>query len=399
MSEQNQLTKNREKISKLEEAVSSLKDQIEDGMYQAVHGKSRAKKRSAHKFSRDDDVDDFYDRTSTAGQVDSGEAEDEDSLVQKWKTTLADWKTRQPALVRAKRQVELLKNQIDAVEDEEDAFFLKNDLDLARDNYDKSSQLSKEMEEELSSTERLLAIVNPKLKWNREEGLIGPDIEDELASRQREREEEEKKKTDASGDLSMPPPPVMQTRQGDMMMPPPPPVRDTAMPPPPPAVPSNEQTTVEESLPTAQSESNVSTMPPPPSVATTKRALGPSRPPTQDVSGDPPASPPRINEASDEPPRKKRQLGPSRPPVAALGTLAALRRAADPSFGEASEARCDGSGEGSRRSSKTKEGDSRQKSQVSGAPSFDARKDEWKAPKGQDGSGRTALNKKFEGRY
>ena len=127
--QQNQLTKNREKISKLEEAASSLKDQIEDGMHQAVHGKSCARKRSGHKFSRDDDVDDFYDRTSAAGQVDPGEAEDEDLLVQKWKTTLADWKARQPAFVRARRQVELLQNQIDAVEDDEDdedAFFLKN---------------------------------------------------------------------------------------------------------------------------------------------------------------------------------------------------------------------------------------------------------------------------------
>ena len=122
--QQNQLTKNREKISKLEEAASSLKDQIEDGMHQAVHGKSRARKRPGHKFSRDDDVDDFYDRTSAAGQADPGEAEDEESLVQKWKTTLADWKARQPAFVRARRQVELLQNQIDAVEDDEDAFFL-----------------------------------------------------------------------------------------------------------------------------------------------------------------------------------------------------------------------------------------------------------------------------------
>ena len=195
----------------------------------------------------------------------------------------------------------------------------------------------------------------------------------------------------------MPPPPM--TRRGDTMMPPPPPVCDAAMPPPPPAVPSKERTSVEESLPAAQSESSVSTMPPPPSVASTKRALGPSRPPTQDVSnGDPPAAPARINEAADEPPRKKRQLGPSRPPVAVMGTLAALRRAADPSVGEAPEARCDGPSGGSSRSSKT-EGGVRKKSQVSGAPSFDARKDEWKAPKGQDGSGRTALNKKFEGRY
>jgi len=395
--QQNQLTKNREKISKLEEAASSLKDQIEDGMHQAVHGKSRARKRTGHKFSRDDDVDDFYDRTSAAGQADPGEAEDEDSLVQKWKTTLADWKARQPALVRARRQVELLQNQIDAVEDDEDAFFLKNDLDLARDNYDKSSQSSKEMEEELNSTERLLAIVNPKLKWNREEGLIGPGIEDELASRQREREEKE----DAHGDQSMPPPPVMPTRRGETMMPPPP-ARDTAMPPPPPTVSLIEQTTVEESHPTAQSESGDATMPPPPpSVATAKRTLGPSRPPTQDVSdGDPPAAPARTNdETADEPPRKKRQLGPSRPPAAVQGTLAALRRAADPSFGGASETRCGGSSEGPRRSSKAKESESRNKGQGSGAPSFDARKDEWKAPKGQDGSGRTALNKKFEGRY
>lgn len=136
-------------------------------MHQAVHGKSCARKRSGHKFSRDDDVDDFYDRTSAAGQVDPGEAEDEDLLVQKWKTTLADWKARQPAFVRARRQVELLQNQIDAVEDDEDAFFLKNVIWTWLGTITTSPRSRrKEMEEELRSTERLLAIVNPKLKWN-----------------------------------------------------------------------------------------------------------------------------------------------------------------------------------------------------------------------------------------
>lgn len=35
---------------KLEEVLSSLKDQIKDGVSQAVNGKSRAKKRLVHKF-------------------------------------------------------------------------------------------------------------------------------------------------------------------------------------------------------------------------------------------------------------------------------------------------------------------------------------------------------------
>ena len=62
--------------------------------------------------------------------------------------------------------------------------------------------------------------------------------------------------------------------------------------------------------------------------------------------------------------------------------------------------RCGGSSDGSiRSSSETKENESRNKSQGSSAPSFDARKNEWKAHKGQNGSGRAALNKKFEGRY
>jgi hypothetical protein len=30
---------------------------------------------------------------------------------------------------------------------------------------------------------------------------------------------------------------------------------------------------------------------------------------------------------------------------------------------------------------------------------MDTKKDEWVAPKGQDGSGRTKLNEKFAGRY
>ena len=87
--------------------------------------------------------------------------------------------------------------------------------------------------------------------------------------------------------------------------------------------------------------------------------------------------PPMVNK--DIPPKKKKKIhGPSRPPSNIQGTLAALTPVSDARTGATST-------------------DSQQKKKTQVISN--QKEDLWKAPADQDGSGRTALNDKFKGRY
>ena len=123
-----------------------------------------------------------------------------------------------------------LQRQIDTTGDEEDAFFIQNDLNLIKDDVKKAIGRLEEIEDELKDVERLLKIVNSKLRWDREEGLIGTDVNIDA------------KKT--NGGVLKTEISIIEQNESAMMMMPPPPKTATAastsatssfdMPPPPP---------------------------------------------------------------------------------------------------------------------------------------------------------------------
>jgi hypothetical protein len=209
--------------------------------------------------------------------------------------------------------------------DDEDVFFLKNDLQLAEDVLEKAKEQQRRNKEDLDETERLLKIVNDKLHFDRASGYIG------VGSPPRPE----------NTSLMMPPPPLPSTAQPSMILP-----------------------------ATTWNSSNAS-MPPPPR--------------------HPPASMNvvEIEQQAVEPPlaKKPRVLGPSAPPSASQGsisgTLAFLsNKGAFTSVSVTEQKR-----------------PHKKDAQSSGQASFDSKKDEWRAPEGQDGSGLTKLNAKFAGRY
>ena len=63
------------------------------------------------------------------------------------------------------------KAKIDCVgdndEEGEGTFFMKNDLNLDKENVTKATRRLEAIEQELHDTECLLKIVNPKLSWDR----------------------------------------------------------------------------------------------------------------------------------------------------------------------------------------------------------------------------------------
>ncbi|KAL7529648.1 hypothetical protein ACHAWF_003065 [Thalassiosira exigua] len=371
-----QLDKNQERIGTLEKEVHDLKEHIEDGMHTAIHGKERTGRRSKEKdiyeAGEDDDVDDFYDRTATSSkrQRTANKAESEQELVQKWKSFLEALAQQQSVVARALDRCAALQKQIDSCNDDEDAFFLKNDLALANDNLSKAKGSVQETSKELDEVEYLLKVVNSNLVWDRSRGLIGRDIEKAIKTSSHLPEKKDAVDVADEGDMQMmPPPPPVALAAVSLEMPPPPPkiTASSEMPPPAPVItavasehsPTEQQSVIRTSKkPKADGEFGDRSMVPPPGSARNVREIG-------------------------SPGKKMKQIGPMRPPARVQGTLAALKQAVSQPA-----------------DSRPKQLPSNEKNKTSAVPKkFDPRKDEWKAPCDQDGSGRTSLHDKFKGRY
>lgn len=379
-----QLAKNTERITTLEKEVGNLKDRIEDGMHTVIHGKERVNKRKPRKEDNynDDDVDDFYDRTASSSkrQRTDNEAQSEQSLIQKWKSLLEDHSKQQRVAAHAFERSTALQNQINnSKEDDEDAFFLKNDLELANENLSKAKISLEEMEKELDEAEYLLKIVNPKLLWDRKEGLIGTNIvkREEASSNATQNNDV----VEESDSIMMPPPPVALTvATAASSMPPPPPMAaaSSAMPPPPSMVIAS--SSMHPPPPTATAPSSISTFP------EQKQILGPMRPLTNSDSDKQSMHHSAKSDNTTEPQKKdsKKRMGPMRPP--AQGTLAALKQVTSKTSQAPDSRQSNGN-------------DQQKKKAPMIANPFEQQKDEWRAPVNQDGSGRTALHDKFKGRY
>jgi len=365
-----QLAKNKDRILSLEKDVANLKDRIEDGMHAAIHGKDRAKKRSKEedRYENDDDVDDFYDRTASSSKRprnENNEAESEESLIEKWKSLLDERPRQQRVASRALNRCTALQQRIDdSTEDDEDAFFLQNDLSLANENLSKATKTLEETGKELDEVGYLLKIVNPKLVWDRKEGLIGTDIAEKMEGQTLN---QNKNDIDATG------------RDSTMMPPPPPSINASlSMPPPPPmkAAPSSKQ--------------------PPPEQRKISIPVIPATTSDDGKSSDKlPTRLPNNLERATTPQKKRKLMGPMRPPANVQGTLAALKQAASQPTRATTGSRSESSS--SHPSGHNSAPPPKNKAVISDP--FDSRKDVWNAPVDQDGSGRTALHDKFKGRY
>ena len=354
--QQKQLAKNQERITTLEKEINNLKNRIEDGMHNSIHGGQRkVKKRQKEKsqYNEDDEIDDFYDRTASSSKrqrMEDVNADSEESLLSKWKALIEERKQQQQLVSRALDRCTALQQQIDSSKEDDDAFFIQNDLDLANENLSKAQKAIEKTDKELDNVEYLLQIVNPKLEWDRREGLIGIDIaqmRDTLVK--------------VPTSTMMPPPPTMNAPSGSLM-PPPPSISATSesLMPPPPSIASE---TLE--------------MPPPPSKPVMpEQVMMPPPNHVDDKSNDELSlmlPPPKVKK--DVPPQKKKHIGPRRPPSNIQGTLAALTQT-------------------SKTGATSTDSQQKKKTLIT-----NTKEDLWKAPADQDGSGRTALNDKFKGRY
>jgi hypothetical protein len=350
--QESQLQKNDERMKKWLEEIEEMEHELHEKLFPDREREGNKKRHHHSPQVEDDDADDcvFYDRTkhSTDDLFDEGETQA--SLTIKWKSLRTDWKQCSGTLKHEEQKVDQLAQRIRVSDpSDEDTFFLQNDLDLAKDSLERTKQRHESILHNLKETERLLRIVNDNLEMDLETGFIG-----------------DFKLAPEMPPPPPPPPPGPSSPRAFSVPPPPPPPRmssspDTSMPPPPRLAPSPEASTPPP--PQLASSPEASSMPPPPRLASSGSDAMPPPPP---------------------PLKRKRVLGPTempppppsarRPSAAApMGTLSIL--------------------------SSSEKVDKRKQMETKSSQGSDPRKDVWKAPADQDGSGMTKLNAKFAGRY
>lgn len=353
-----ELTEGQEKqLQRNIERESILKITIRDKeeiLYDRINGKKEKKSRHAkrkammeYKNSFKEDDDDYFDRTKTSSMNKNGnnhstkiitETESEETLTQKWNKRVEEQKhLRGTALYQGNNRVATLNSRLKQMQasGDEEAFFVENDLQLARETNKKVESSLAEGNTAIDEIEKLLKVVNPNIYCDRKTGFIGVGQPSTSSSAQVQND-----------DLSRPPPPSLPNQTNSTT-----------------EVPLCKNKIIEpmRNDHDASTDSTADFIMPPPNKR--KRFLGPTK------------TPPSLSTSS----AKESKLS-SQKPAATLSFLNSISKINTSKDNTSSTKFGKHASNTSRRC-------------------IDLKKDEWMAPKEQDGSGRTKLNEKFAGRY
>jgi hypothetical protein len=275
-------------------------------------------------------------------------------------------------MARSQHQLRKLEART-AMADEEDAFFLQNDLQLAKEAQQKAQKAHDAIQFKLSQVEKLLVFVNNRLVFDRKLGIVSDksslskSLKMEASSAQHVAPHVVPK-TSGNGLLMLPPP----TKQ--MMLPSTLSTSSNVDG----LMTQNENTLMESSffMPPPRSKQSGGSMPPPSTILVQTNML-----------------PPPIRT------KPKPQL-PERPNPNKAGTMSFLHSASSTSKQERMKGPAKGSHViDSKVVALQSSSDASAADDHTTPTTIDLKKDEWRAPKGQDGSGITKLNAKFAGRY
>lgn len=349
--QERQLQRNAEKEKALKQSIVEL----ETDLYDKLHPEHRhAGTQSQHGPDiEDEDDDDFFDRTKREHKSIVQDGESEATLIAKWKRIHKEHSERQATSIQGAQmtldQLEDHHSELLEQGDIEEAFFVQNNLQLAKDALDKLLKDQQAAEENMTEIENVLRIVNSKVTFDRERGYIGTGCPPQVKPVE-----------------SMGPPPALNA--ATML--------------------SRTVSRLPVDAPTQDEHKPFSMAPPPPrnSKPLTTASLDSSVFPSETV----------VPDVAMPPPKRTRIVGPAMPPPSA-GT-----KISDDKTTTIRQGRVRGTA--AFLSSST--GPSYQRQTTEPLPSahdvkggVDLKKDEWQAPAEQDGSGITKLNAKFAGRY
>jgi len=394
--QQRQLDRNQERLAALQEDVREQQEALWKKLYPDVSS-GGAKQRSSHEnFHEEDEVE---DRTRHQSSILDEDGETEQSLALKFKAQYEQLARVRESHQQAENRASQLQKRAMLLEaaGDEDAFFARNEVDLAREKVQKLEAEEDKIGTALRELERLLRVANPKLSVDRKTGYIGigpppaPTPAELSSSSDRESEASFPPRTAAAATV-----PAFSAGQNDGFF---------VMPAPrPPSVETRTSETVSgppisEQVDDSKSSmsSSVDLLPPP--APKRKRVLGPTLPPPSGSCAD--------KSQSEASPESKRKF--LLPPTA-RGTLSMLAATSSTSMQDSitgthsSSTRRNGQvsvgsdqGDGSHGNTNANKISKPMKTSMETA--VDPREDKWHAPRDQDGSGRTKLNEKFAGRY
>jgi pSer/pThr/pTyr-binding forkhead associated (FHA) protein len=382
--QEKQLQRNAEREETLKKSIVDLEGSLYDKLYpnsKSSDGSSRRQKEKSQSYVNDDDEeDDFFDRTKATnftGTSDwiGSEAESEKSLITKWKALVKEYEDERTIILPpAQDDVDGLTSRIYRLQatGDEEAFFLNNDLLLAKETLKKIESSLNRKQRVLDGVEKLLKVVNETIRYDRKTGYIGNSpLPQPITSVQNKNTNPfaEQSSTSAPFDSMPPPPPLSTSRK----------------------VPTREKLLAEE-----EDQDRVVLLPPPTVIPSSGNSVFP--PPLVK-----PSSATNNTDSSFElpAPKKQRVFGVSMPPPSSIKTTPPIFASSTLPIGgtrailnSMNKSMDTARGDSGNQSGKQKEAPPTPSQKV-----VDLKQDVWRAPKGQDGSGYTKLNEKFAGRY
>jgi len=154
--QETQLERNRQKLSSLKDVITQMELDLQSKIYPE---EKINRKRLFAAAIEDEDVEDRTQDRSTLQKA----PETEESLIAKWKTHHKRWIEQEEAEGKIEERLERLGEKIAVVNNEEDRFFLQNEVDLNQDTMNKIKRDQTALLRAIKDTEQLLSVVNKKI--------------------------------------------------------------------------------------------------------------------------------------------------------------------------------------------------------------------------------------------
>lgn len=192
-----QLESLEQRENKLLQELSELETTLKDMMQNTKNGSDASQKRkldhgkdenyNGDDDDDDDDVDGFFDRTSESHKrnkiynvsknidhYDERKVETEESLIAQCEGLLLQFKSAKKRVAKTTSKRIAIQNQINAMaQEDEEYFFMKNDLDLALDEQGKAKAMVDSLAVQIDEIEKLLKVVNKSIMVDRDLLFVG----------------------------------------------------------------------------------------------------------------------------------------------------------------------------------------------------------------------------------